>query len=180
MSADFAMPMPMGPLPVRLAPAILLAASGAVLSAALLFQYLGGLAPCELCLYERWPYDAAILLGLAGIVLADRRASRFLLGVSALIFLGSAVLALYHLAVEQHWIAGPTACTGGTSGAHSAEELRQLLLARQPVSCDQPAWRFIGVSLAGWNVLASLLISLFSAIAFRRLGPPRPEPERDK
>ena len=147
-----------------------LGASIAVVGTALLFQYVGGLAPCELCLYQRWPYYAVIALAALALVVGNGAAMRSALAVAALIFAAGTALAVYHAGVEYHWFPGPTACTGGTSGAQTIEQLRAQLLGRQPVSCDEPAWRLFGISLAGWNVLASLLLTLFCAASFRRLG----------
>src|SRR5260221_14302674 len=81
------------------------------------------------------------------------------IALCALFFAASTVLAFYHVGVEQHWFAGPSACTGSVTGATSIEALKAQLLARQPVSCDTPSWRLFGVSLAGWNVLDSLLLT---------------------
>jgi len=89
-------------------------------------------------------------------------------GIAALAFLIGAGLAFYHVGVEQHWLAGPTACTGGTSGADTVEALKAQLLGRQPVNCDEPAWRLFGVSLAGWNLLASAVITIFCGAAVLR------------
>src|SRR5689334_25339262 len=93
---------------------VVLAASIAVAGGALLFQYVGGLQPCELCLYERWPYYAMIVL--SALALAARRpaASAWVTGIAALAFLAGAGLAFYHVGVEQHWFDGPTACTGAS------------------------------------------------------------------
>jgi disulfide bond formation protein DsbB len=147
---------------------LLLVGSGIIVLVALGFQYLDGLAPCELCLYERWPYYAAVVVALAGI--AGRGAgSRLFMGLAVLLFAGGAALAFYHVGVEQHWFTGPTACTGTVGGAQTIEELRRQLLARQPVNCDEAAWRLVGISLAGWNLLASLGLLAFCILGFRKL-----------
>jgi disulfide bond formation protein DsbB len=158
--------------PARLLLLPLLAGSAAVILGALAFEYLGGLAPCELCLYERWPYYAAIVVVALGI-LSGNSGARLALGLTVALFIASAALAFYHVGVEQHWIAGPTACTGTVGGAQTIEELKRQLLARQPVNCDEAAWRLVGVSLAGWNLLASLALLVYGAAAFRRLVAPR-------
>ena len=152
---------------------IVLAAAIAVIGAALLLQYVGGLEPCELCLAERWPYYGAIVI--AGLALAtDQRRALSGIGLLALIFLGSAGLAGYHVGVEQHWIEGPTACTGGSSGAKSAEELMKFLQNQQPVRCDEVRWSLLGLSLAGWNVVTSLLLLGIAGLGFLRLRKERP------
>ena len=148
--------------------ALVLVASAAIVGGALLFQYVGGLAPCELCLYQRWPYYAAILASGIALLSGSDRALEVVIGLCALLFAASTALALYHVGVEQHWLAGPTACTGGTSGADTVEALKAQLLGRQPVNCDEPAWRLFGVSLAGWNLLASAVITIFCGAAVLR------------
>jgi disulfide bond formation protein DsbB len=149
--------------------AVLLAASAAIVGTALLSQYVGGLQPCELCLYQRWPYYAAIVATAVALLSGGDKAMRGIVMLCALLFAASTVLAFYHVGVEQHWFAGPTACTGSVTGATSIEALKAQLLARQPVSCDTPAWHLFGVSMAGWNLLASVLIAAACAgIALRR------------
>ena len=147
---------------------IVLAAGIAVAVGALLFQYVGGLQPCELCLAERWPYYGAIAVAAVALA-AGERGAVWWVGLLALIFLGSAGLAAYHVGVEQHWIAGPTACTGGASGAKSAEELMKFLTEQQPTRCDEVQWSLAGLSLAGWNLLISLVLLAVTAIGFARL-----------
>jgi disulfide bond formation protein DsbB len=140
---------------------LLLVASAAIVGSALLFQYVGGLEPCELCLYQRWPYYAAIVATGVALLSGGDRAMGAVIALCAFLFAASTVLAFYHVGVEHHWFAGPSACTGSVSGASSIEALKAQLLARQPVNCDEPAWRLFGISLAGWNLVASALITAF-------------------
>ena len=151
----------------RAVPFAILIASAALVGGALLFQYVGGLQPCELCLYERWPYYAMIVLG--GLALAAGRpgVSAWVTGIAALAFLAGAGLAFYHVGVEQHWFAGPSACTGASPRTGSIEDFRKQLMAQQPVRCDEPQWALFGVSLAGWNLLTSLALLVFCVLALR-------------
>jgi disulfide bond formation protein DsbB len=149
---------------------LLLVASTAIIGAALLFQYVGGLQPCELCLYQRWPYYAAIVATGVALLSGSDRAMGAVIALCALLFAASTVLAFYHVGVEHHWFAGPSACTGSATGASSIEALKAQLLARQPVNCDEPAWRLFGVSLAGWNLVASALITAFCLGAIVKRG----------
>src|SRR5260370_19790036 len=107
----------------RLLLALVLVASAAIVGGALLFQHIGGLAPCELCLYQRWPYYAAILASGIALLSGSDRALELVIGLCGLLFVASTALAFYHVGVEQHWFAGPTACTG-TSGADTVEALK--------------------------------------------------------
>jgi disulfide bond formation protein DsbB len=153
-------------LSFRRAVLLVLAASVAVMGGALLFQYVGGLAPCELCLYERWPYDIAIVMALAILATARWRVAAIAGGaLLALVFAASSALAFYHVGVEHHWFAGPTACTGSGAAAGSIDELRAQLMNRQPVQCDQPQWSLAGITLAGWNLVASVALVIVSCLA---------------
>src|SRR3979490_3293745 len=118
---------------------LLLVASAAIVGTALLFQYVGGLQPCELCLYQRWPYYAAIIATVVALLSGGDRAMRAVILLCALLFAASTALAFYHVGVEQHWFAGPSACTGSSTGASSIEALKAQLLARPPGNCDEPA-----------------------------------------
>jgi disulfide bond formation protein DsbB len=149
---------------------LLLVASAAIVGTALLLQYVGGLQPCELCLYQRWPYYAAIVATGVALISSGERAMGAVIALCALLFAASTALAFYHVGVEQHWFAGPSACTGSATGASSIEALKAQLLARQPVNCDEPAWRLFGISLAGWNLLASALITAFCLGAIVKRG----------
>src|SRR5436305_5720808 len=158
------------PTSQRLFAVLLLIASAAILGSALLSQYVGGLQPCELCLYERWPYYAAIVATAIALLSGGDRAIRAVVALCVLLFAASTVLAFYHVGVEQHWFAGPSACTGSATGATSIEALKAQLLARQPVSCDAPSWTLFGISLAGLNFIASALLTVACTAAIRRGG----------
>lgn len=149
------------------APLGILVASLAILGTALASQYWGGLAPCELCLWQRWAYVATIVLGLAAL-LAGGRLRAGLTGLAALAFLAGAGVAAFHVGVEQHWWAGLPGCSAGT-GAQTVEQLKAQILAAPVVRCDEAAWSLFGVSMAGWNVLVSLALAGFSTIAARVL-----------
>jgi disulfide bond formation protein DsbB len=140
----------------------------AVIAGALAFQYLGGLAPCELCLLERWPYYVGVPLTLAMLLWGKQRSVALGAGtIVMLIYLAGTGLAFYHVGVEQHWFAGPSACTGAAQTARTLAELEAQLSAAQPVRCDEPQWVFVGISLAGWNFLASLALAALAASGLR-------------
>jgi len=144
-------------------------AGAAILLAALALQYLGGLPPCPLCIWQRWPYVALIALGLIGW----RWRARAMLALASLVLLGGAGIAVYHVGIEQGWWALPAGCVAGAS-ADSVAELRRLL-AEAPPACDQVGFTFLGLTLAGWNLVSSLLLAAYGAAAalgFRRRGAP--------
>jgi disulfide bond formation protein DsbB len=166
-------------LTTRVFAGFVLAASAVVLGTALLSQYWGGLAPCELCLMQRWPWAAAITISLVVVLVGDRAGLAWVALLLGLVFATGVVLAFYHVGVEQHWFAGPTACTASEGGAMTVEDMKKLILGTAPVLCDRPAWTLFGVSLAGWNLLGSLLMTgcciaaLLHARGFRRRQAPR-------
>src|SRR5215472_16442035 len=87
----------------------------------------------------------------------------------AVVFLVGSGLAFYHVGVEHHWFAGPGACTATTGTPTSLEALKTQLMRQQPVRCDEPAWTLFGISLAGWNLLASLAMAAISIAMFLRV-----------
>ncbi|MEM8977964.1 MAG: disulfide bond formation protein B [Pseudomonadota bacterium] len=147
---------------------IVLAALGsiALLGGAYAFQHLGGLAPCKMCLWQRWPHAAAITI--AALALAFRlRALAWLGALAALITAG---IGAYHVGVEQKWWEGPSSCSGGAS--LSGLSGGDLLSTAEPtgiVMCDEIAWSMLGISMPGWNALISLvLVGLWLAAARRK------------
>jgi disulfide bond formation protein DsbB len=146
-----------------------------LLATVLALQYLAGLAPCPLCVWQRYPHLAVVVLGLIGW----RWQARAMLGLIALVLLGGAGLGAYHVGVEQGWIALPAGCAAG-QGASSVEELRQML-AEAPPACDQVSFTFAGLSLAGWNLLGSLALAGFAtAAALRPIGRGRAAPAAEQ
>lgn len=154
-------------------PLILLMASIAILGTALASQYLGGLHPCVLCLYQRLPYVAVIVIaGVAFFLPPGLRAVAVALAGFAL--LTGTAIAAFHVGVEQHWWQGTAECgsVGGTGS--SLEDLRAQILQAPTVRCDEVAWSLFGISMAGYNALVSLGLGIASLIAAKRLaGAPR-------
>jgi disulfide bond formation protein DsbB len=146
----------------RTFPIFVLVTSAIVMAAVLAAQYLGGLAPCELCLTERWPWDVAIVVSFVAAMASSRTALPWIALLLAGVFALGGALAFYHVGVERHWFAGPSACAA-TSTPITLEALKAQLQHQLPVRCDEPAWTLWGVSLAGWNLIASLTMA---AIAF--------------
>lgn len=139
--------------------------SAALLAGAFAFQYLGGLAPCTLCLWQRWPHAAAILILLPALLW---RPARGLLLLGALAALSTAGIGLFHVGVEQGWWQGLTSCSGGSIANISvADLLNPNADVAAPVRCDEIAWSLLGISMAGWNALISLGLAGIWLAAFR-------------
>lgn len=145
---------------------ILVAAGGsaALLLGAFAFQHLGGLAPCKLCIWQRYPHAVAIVLGAVALLLPVPLL--ILLGAAAA--LSSAGVGLYHVGVEQGWWEGPTSCSASAIGGVDANALFDQIMAAPLIRCDDIAWQFAGLSMAGWNMVMSLVLAGVWIQALRR------------
>ena len=153
--------------PVASAAIVVAVAGTAALLGAWFFQYVVGLAPCPLCLEQRIPYYAAIPLALMVAVGASVNSSRKVL-IAALLFIAAVMvwntyLGVYHSGVEWKWWAGPTDCAGALTDLGSAGGLLNSLQNSRVVRCDEAAWRFLGLSLAGYNALISAALAAVAA-----------------
>ena len=144
----------------------------AALAGAWYFQYVVGLAPCPLCLQQRIPYYIVIPLAALIAVGARYGASRRVLAggllLTALVLLVGAGLGVYHAGVEWKWWAGPQDCAGAGFTSGAAGNLLNRMQTSQVVRCDEAAWRFVGLSLAGWNVLISLGLAALALVTAAR------------
>jgi disulfide bond formation protein DsbB len=152
----------------RLAAALILAASAAVLAAALAFQHLGGLAPCVLCIWQRYAHGAIMVFAGLAVLLAQPQWRAGLLVLAAAAALAGAGIAVFHVGVEQHWWQGTAECGSTLPPAATIEELRARLLAQPVVRCDEVAWSMLGISMAGYNALLSLAVAAFALLAAQR------------
>ena len=152
----------------RQATPLLLFTAIAVLGSALASQYIGGLQPCVLCIYQRWPYVAVIVLMAVALAL-PRPARAAALGLAGLALLAGAGIAGFHVGVEQGWWQGTAECGGVDANVDSVEALRAQIMGAPIVRCDQIPWSLLGISMAGYNLLLSLALGGASLIAARRL-----------
>jgi disulfide bond formation protein DsbB len=150
----------------------------AVILTALGFEHLGGYSPCPLCLQQRYSYYAAIpaLLLALGLQSAGRKsAASVLFALVALAFIANAALGTYQAGAEWKFWPGPETCGGSQPLSRGAGGLLNDLANTRVIRCDEAAWRFLGLSFAGWNVIASILLAVGAAFAgvtaFGRQGP---------
>lgn len=126
-------------------------------------QYLGGLAPCPLCLQQRYAYYAGIPLLFAALAMlaADRRRNAAILFfLVSLAFLANAGLGVYHAGAEWKFWPGPDTCAAGTLTAETKTSILERLKNVQVIRCDEASFRFLGLSFAGWNVFLSVALSI--------------------
>lgn len=143
---------------------VLIAAGGsaALLLGAFFFQYAMGLAPCKLCIWQRWPHAAAIAIGLAAVALGHRALAW--LGAAAAALTG--VFGIYHTGVEKGWWEGPSTCTSSSPGDLSADQLFDKILNAPLIRCDEVAWSFLSLSMASWNaIIAFALMAIWISAA---------------
>jgi disulfide bond formation protein DsbB len=143
----------------------------ATLAGAWYFEIVLQMPPCHLCLEERIPYHVAIPLSLLLAIAVLARAPQKLIAVGFLAILAAvlcgAALGAYHAGVEWRWWPGPTDCTGPVADFSKNGPLLQQLQSVHIVPCDVASWRLLGISLAGYNVLISLLLAAIAAFGLR-------------
>ena len=151
----------------RTAAILILLAAAAAIGGALVFQHGFGYQPCKLCLVQRDPYYLALPVALATALAPPQSSwSRVGLGALALIFLISAGLGAYHAGVEWGFWPGPSDCGGASAPqAGGMDDFLRSLERTRVVSCAEAAWRFLGFSLAGWNVVISLGLAVLALVA---------------
>ncbi len=136
----------------------------AVLIGAYSFEYIGGFFPCKLCYWQRYPHFFNVLLVLF----------YFLVQVRILIFIGAAsmftsmILAFYHVGVEQKYWLGPNSCTNFSIDGLTTDQLLDQIMSAPIVRCDEIVWEFIGISMAGWNVLISFCLFIIWLLCYTK------------
>jgi disulfide bond formation protein DsbB len=130
--------------------ALAFAVPAALMAGALGTQYIGGLYPCEMCHWQRWPHYVAIALAVLAFAIPALR--RPLVAIAALAILISGAIGFFHAGVEYHWWQGITACSQTATGSTMADILKAPI-----VRCDQAQWTLGGISLAGFNALFSII-----------------------
>lgn len=152
-----------------------LALSALMLAAAHAFERFGGLAPCFLCLKQREVYWAAMGVAAAataaGYMSKGRRFVRLLCAVLGLTFLVGVGIAAWHAGAEWKWWPGPATCAAG-GGQFTADGLSDFLAGAKQAqpACDTALWHFLGLSMAGWNVLISAKLAVLSFLAASGFG----------
>ena len=150
---------------------VLMIASIAIVATAVASQYFGGLAPCALCQYQRVPYVAVVVIATTALLYP--KVTGEALAIAAITFTIGGAIALFHVGVEQAWWEGTKACVGNTSPTDSLDDLRAQIMAAPIVRCTDVQWSLFGVSMAGYNILASAILTVFAGVAaFRARSKP--------
>ncbi len=135
-----------------------------LLIGAFLFQHLGGFFPCKMCYWQRYPHLVAVMLAI--IILITKFYWLALLGIFAT--LSTASIGAFHAGVEQGWWKGPKSCTSGSINSLNIDQLLNQIMSTPLIRCDEIPWQMFGLSMAGWNTLFSIGLSLVWALAVRK------------
>jgi disulfide bond formation protein DsbB len=127
----------------------------ALLGGAYASQYIGGLHPCEMCYWQRWPHMVAIVLAIGALALKQTGISRPLVILAALAIAVSGAIGVFHAGVEYGWWPGITGCSAAMTATNPQDMLAEIM-ATPLVRCDVPQWTLAGISLAGFNAILSL------------------------
>ena len=141
-------------------------ASSFLLTTAFWFEIVEGLYPCKLCILQRWPHAFVIAIAFFGIISLKKNWMVLLIALSSV---SSGLIGLYHSGVEQRWWSGPYGCSNLLNHENNIQNLTTLLLETPVVKCDEIAWSLMGISMAGWNSLASFCITIFAFLCWRKL-----------
>lgn len=125
--------------------------SAALLLGAFAFQYLGGMPPCKMCIWQRWPHGFAVVMGLLALWIPGRVVPM----AGALAALTTAGIGAYHTGVERKWWEGPNSCTSGSVDGISADDLLNQIMNAPLVRCDEVPWEMFTLSMASWNAIVS-------------------------
>lgn len=147
----------------RYLPLLALAGSAGLLLGALAFEYIGGLAPCALCIWQRWPHVVA-LVAAGGLAVPSPLWAVVGAGGAAT----SGGIGVYHTGVERGWWPGPSACSsGGNLTGLTPEQALERIMAAPVVRCDEVPWDMLGLSMASWNAILSFGIAAMWLVSLR-------------
>ena len=124
-------------------------------------QHIGGLYPCEMCYWQRWPHEAAIALSILAFFLRPP-ARIILVALATVAILTSGAIGGFHAGVEYHWWQGITTCTAPSGGTLAD------IMSAPLVRCDAAQWTLLGVSLAGFNAIISIAAGLWTLALLRK------------
>lgn len=120
-------------------------------------QLIGGLVPCEMCHWQRWPHYAAVVVAALAYVVPGRSSKVMVIAIAAVLIAISGAIGVFHAGVEYHWWEGITACSTMLTGEGvSTDEMLRRILAAPVIRCDAAQWSMFGISLAGFNAIFSL------------------------
>ena len=133
--------------------------SFSILASAISFEFFFDLAPCKLCIWQRWPHVIIIAIMILGLSILNKTWILLLISLSAIV---TGIIGFYHTGIEQGWWSGPLGCSNQFESETDISNLTTLLLETPVVKCDEIVWSLFNISMAGWNSLVSFFIAIFS------------------
>ena len=130
-----------------------------LLASAISFEFFYDLAPCKLCMWQRWPHVIIIAIMLLGLSILNKTWMLLLISLSAIV---TGIIGFYHTGIEQGWWSGTLGCSNQFGSETDISNLTTLLLETPVVKCDEIVWSVFNISMAGWNSLVSFFIAIFS------------------
>ena len=131
------------------------------------FEYIGGLLPCRMCYWQRIPHAVVIALPVLLMIFGRRYAGLLAFGAGDIMLI-SAGLGFWHSGVEWGFLPGPTGCSGNIDFSGDVSAVLDGLLSAKTIRCDEVPWSFLGLSMAGWNLVISALMALYALISATR------------
>ena len=132
-------------------------------------EFFLGVEPCKLCVYQRFPYFITILLSIFFLLIKNQRFKKLTFLFYVLIFSSSLIMSLHHFGIEKSLWNALTGCETITKILPNSTNLKEYLLNKDYVSCSDVSFKFLGVSLAGYNVVISFILLSFSTIGFKKI-----------
>ena len=132
-------------------------------------EFFQGVAPCKLCIYQRLPYFIIILLATSFLLIKNQNLKKITFLFYILIFTSSLVMSVYHFGIEKNLWNALAGCETNIKSFSNSDNLKEYLLNKDYVSCSDVSFKFLKISLAGYNTIVSLILLILSIIGFRKL-----------
>jgi len=132
-------------------------------------EFFQGITPCQLCIYQRLPYFIIILLAISFLLIKNKSLKKITFLFYILIFTSSLIMSVYHFGIEKNLWNALTGCETNIKSFSDSDNLKEYLLNKDYVSCDDVSFKFLGISLAGYNIILSFILLILSITGFRKL-----------
>ena len=132
-------------------------------------EFFQGVTPCKLCIYQRFPYFIIILLAISFLLIKNKNFKKISFLFYILIFTSSLIMSIHHFGVENSFWNALTNCESDFKTLSNSNDLKEYLLNKDYVSCSDVSFKFLGISLAGYNTIISFILVVLSLIAFKKL-----------
>ncbi len=143
--------------------------SGLILLIVYYLEFFVGVEPCKLCIYQRFPYFIVILLASSSLLIKNLKIKKLTFIFYILIFFISLIMSLYHFGIEKNLWNALTGCEATIKSFGNSNNLKEYLLNKNYVSCNNVSFKFLGISLAGYNVIISFILLVISTIGLRKI-----------